>query len=263
LINKDFSSNLKISSNLCIVEGYPSNDKRYLSQIHDFKLLERLNNNPNSRYNKKNGFTKLQIAEYEKISIHCVYAKKKDYPFGTNHEGKVICKCLNEQCKYFSNCRENGLSEKERSLLLKNEKQVHVRPIITINNYNLQKSYEYSFIIYENIDKIEEKSTDKVKEKSTDKVKENNKNIDILKNAEGSNSKQRKNKKSIFQLKNQEYIIKKGIEERVVINAGPGTGKTYSLIQRIKYLITNQELNSNEMIILCFSRAAVSEIKKE
>ncbi len=47
------------------------------------------------------------------------------------------------------------------------------------------------------------------------------------------------------------------------MNAAPGTGKTYTLIERIKHLCKEEITNpSQELGILCFSRAAVGEVRK-
>ena len=46
------------------------------------------------------------------------------------------------------------------------------------------------------------------------------------------------------------------------MNAGPGTGKTYALIERIIDLIYRQETDPENIMILCFSRAAVEVIEQ-
>lgn len=60
----------------------------------------------------------------------------------------------------------------------------------------------------------------------------------------------------------QEYIIQADLDEKLLVNAGPGTGKTYSLIERLKYLVREYDLvPQDDILVLCFSRAAISEIK--
>ena len=60
----------------------------------------------------------------------------------------------------------------------------------------------------------------------------------------------------------QQKIVSASADERLIVKAGPGTGKTYSLIERIKYLIRNEELEpATEMLVLSFSVAAAREIR--
>ena len=49
-------------------------------------------------------------------------------------------------------------------------------------------------------------------------------------------------------------------DERVLVLAGPGTGKTTTLVSRYKYLI-NQGIKPEEIICCTFSNKATDEIK--
>lgn len=58
-------------------------------------------------------------------------------------------------------------------------------------------------------------------------------------------------------------IVEAPWESRRFLQAGPGTGKTFCLIERIKHLVEHQELRAgSEILILSFSVAAVAEVKK-
>jgi hypothetical protein len=59
----------------------------------------------------------------------------------------------------------------------------------------------------------------------------------------------------------QEDIINLPITERTIINAGPGTGKTWTLIEKIKYMLSDLETDPANILVLCFSRAAVEVIR--
>lgn len=59
----------------------------------------------------------------------------------------------------------------------------------------------------------------------------------------------------------QTDIIKSPADYRLLVNAGPGTGKTWTLIERIIYLIQTG-VEPEEIQVLCFSRAAVEVIRK-
>ena len=60
------------------------------------------------------------------------------------------------------------------------------------------------------------------------------------------------------QVTEQATIINASISERIWVNAGPGTGKTYTVIQRLKKLLSS-ELDG-AILVLCFSKNAVQVI---
>ena len=63
-----------------------------------------------------------------------------------------------------------------------------------------------------------------------------------------------------LQTVSQETVIQSPVEKRILVNAGPGTGKTWTLIERIIHLV--QEGTEPETIqVLCFSRAAVEVVR--
>lgn len=63
-------------------------------------------------------------------------------------------------------------------------------------------------------------------------------------------------------IQEQGFVIEAGCNEKILVNAGPGTGKTYALIEKLKYLVNKCGINPKEIMILCFSKAAVAEILK-
>lgn len=60
----------------------------------------------------------------------------------------------------------------------------------------------------------------------------------------------------------QRDIIIAPASEKIIVNAGPGTGKTYTLIARIINMIQEQGLDPDGILVLCFSRAAVEVIEQ-
>lgn len=65
----------------------------------------------------------------------------------------------------------------------------------------------------------------------------------------------------IFEDVSQEEIIKAPEDQFTFVNAGPGTGKTYTLLKKVTYMVDKLEIDPEEILILCFTNAAVNEIK--
>lgn len=67
---------------------------------------------------------------------------------------------------------------------------------------------------------------------------------------------------ALFKQVEQEEFMHLPVEARTIVNAGPGRGKTYSLIKRMEYLVREKNVDPADILVLCFSRAAVAEIQK-
>ena len=59
----------------------------------------------------------------------------------------------------------------------------------------------------------------------------------------------------------QEDIIEASSTENFFVDAGPGTGKTYTLIQKLNHMVTDEGVEADGILVLCFTNAAVDEIK--
>lgn len=59
----------------------------------------------------------------------------------------------------------------------------------------------------------------------------------------------------------QREVIEAEVSRRMIINAGPGTGKTWTLIENIINLVDVQEVDPETILVLCFSKAAVEVVK--
>lgn len=64
-----------------------------------------------------------------------------------------------------------------------------------------------------------------------------------------------------FSAVSQEEIIQAPVAQCTFVDAGPGTGKTYTLLKKIIYMIECQGTDPEEILVLCFTNAAVNEIK--
>ena len=66
-----------------------------------------------------------------------------------------------------------------------------------------------------------------------------------------------------YPLTREQYEIAEQSPERpMLVLAPPGTGKTHTVVARILYLIDEHGLSPNEILVLCFTRAAVHEVTR-
>jgi hypothetical protein len=57
-------------------------------------------------------------------------------------------------------------------------------------------------------------------------------------------------------------IIEADINSHIFINAGPGTGKTYTVIERLAHIINNGTVDLSQVLVLCYTNAARDVILK-
>lgn len=60
----------------------------------------------------------------------------------------------------------------------------------------------------------------------------------------------------------QAAVIDLAASARVLVDAPPGTGKTWTLIQRIRHLVENEEVKPEQILVLTFTRAATAVIRE-
>ena len=63
-----------------------------------------------------------------------------------------------------------------------------------------------------------------------------------------------------LQTVSQQTVINAPVESRILVNAGPGTGKTWALIERVINLV-QRGVDPESIQVLCFSRAAVEVVR--
>jgi len=57
-------------------------------------------------------------------------------------------------------------------------------------------------------------------------------------------------------------VIENPANARIIVEAGPGTGKTAVACKRVAYLIENEQISPSEVLIVSFTRAAIIEIRE-
>lgn len=57
-------------------------------------------------------------------------------------------------------------------------------------------------------------------------------------------------------------VARAPFDQHIMVNAGPGAGKTFVLVGRIAHLIREQSIDPSQIIVLAFNRAVVFEIRR-
>ena len=253
-------------------------DQQFLSHIHDPFALEVLKKQLDWRQHSYS-LSKIQQKEMDAASGHCAFAFKDDYPWGTVViEGRqtVVCKCLNKKCGLFYKCRSgvSALTEEEKivlgeSAVDENETQKIFDSESSLNSYQQEGSLFKADITKELINApyalvpiVESPEEDDFQKEAVVELQEDTLE-DVVSEEESALVEYDFTGSAFdkFVSVEQNTIIQCSIDERLVVNAGPGTGKTYTLIQKLITFLKDPEIDPEEILILCFSRAAVEVIK--
>lgn len=62
------------------------------------------------------------------------------------------------------------------------------------------------------------------------------------------------------EIKDPAVIIEAAIDSKILVNAGPGTGKTYTVIQRLFHILSAGLAEPHNILVLCYTRAAKAVI---
>lgn len=242
-------------------------DRDFLAQIHDPFSLEIM---------KKNGYAlnSRQEKEYLCASVHCTYAYKDDYPWGTvttaDNSIKVTCKCTRTDCPQFQSCRPD-FDIKELNVY--EENRVARTAVFSVFQ-NLKEESEPeekdiaaagSIFSADGSFSGEESGSDIAEAVTMQQSQETDSDFVIHEAEEVRNEMTFERSEadfSSFEESTQQHIIESNTAERIIVNAGPGTGKTWTLIERLIYLINYGETVAEDILVLCFSRSAVDVVKR-
>lgn len=255
-------SNITVKSNIYPrKKGYLFEDKDFISKVRGRIALEKL---IEFAHIKEYELNEIQRQELKNGLIKCIYNEEGDITNGIIfNEGKLKwgCRCENFKCKHFSTCRRDLSEEDIQNIIdvnIKNIADSSSEKKNDIDNIKIQKP-----LIFKNVNNklVNEDISRDVTELENDKKIFSNKDENIK--VDNIIDLSKYYKKSLDDYDNQKNVIEASPYERILVNAGPGTGKTYTLIERIKYLTTSDNaIDIQDMIILSFSRAAIAEINK-
>ena len=233
-------SNITIKSNVYNrVSNEVENDIEFVKNVSGHKALAILDK-------LLYGFSikaKLNDVQMEELreSNSCCLAKNGEITHGKaliNGQVKWVCRCEYRECKNYDSCKSQNANVSRRLEMREDEVD---------NNSNNDLKYEY-LGLDGNMEVI------KLFEEQTDTAQEESSTAD--KQLDESNNRIVLNDIQFKQIIAPDEIIQSDITSNILVNAGPGTGKTYTVINRIIYILKNQIATPDYILVLCYTRAA-------
>lgn len=284
-------STVSLQSNVYpVVDEVPYYDKAFLDAIHDPELLQIFNDRFKGLYH----LSPLQNEE-RVYAIHCMYAEKDDFPWGTivtDAGEKVVCKCENYGCRLFGECRP-GVEAPEAKELEESPDDAPFTEKLPDEGVTIPGMEAFNKAFYEDLEvapqRIEGKEREEAAEGNYQVIEPEQDAGDFdfdfdldefpweaeneQEEAEQEEQDEDSDAPSFEEIdEGQAYedsapteeqlrVITLPADARAVVNAGPGTGKTFTLIEKLKYMLENQEVPAENILVLSFSRAAVNVIE--
>ena len=205
-------SNISIRSNIYIRSSDNiSRDQNYVSQVRGRELIKQIK----SKYCLPSSEVRLSPWQEEvyKIGVACAYAKNNEITHGMVKKDGINAwegRCENSNCFRFSTCKSKAtyIRKKEFTDVEDTEKE-----------HSTSKTGEK--VLEEKVSK--EKSEESNDEKCADRQKE------------------------YVEISDPNLIITADINSKILVNAAPGSGKTYTAIKRLEYIIKNQKVGYSEI----------------
>lgn len=227
----EYKSNITIASNIYVRKDRDvKNDPDFVHNCRGGIALRELN----SQLFGTNVSTKLTSVQNEecKQDMGCSLARDKQMTHGMVKRGDTIvweCRCEYESCLRFSECMPNPI--------------VRVHDISPVSEYKtVTEELQYEWL--GQIDQILERPAETLAEIEEEPIS--------WEFTEVSN----KVPGEYITLNNQATIIEAGINSHILVNAGPGTGKTHTVIERLAYIIKSGEVDLGQVLVLCYTNAA-------
>ena len=236
-------SNIKIASNIYITPNTRiEQNKEFVQNISGYNALIKFKNLYSGRLPSNIKLTDVQEKEAGNPPT-CNKANNKEHTHGKIKENgtyKYVGRCEYKQCSRYGVCGEELVVERrEHTLITTDDKDF----------FNLS-ALDIDYTI--NFENVLAKSLEQAKH--TDLQSEINENIEEV-------SPTFVNQEKFIKISEPNSIINSRINSRILVNAGPGTGKTYCAINRLIYILENELASPEKILMLCYSKSAVNVIR--
>lgn len=237
-------SNISIASNIYI-RSDPDirRDRKYTEKITGAKLL----NDIRRRYV---GFEAIPLTQVQNQILSgnqtCAYAKDGQMSFGPVMIDGVLrwqSRCEYTACPGFNGCFP----------------QVITREPVTEDDAEEKKSLQEFFevlgiIIQDDVVVFErDRNTAKIEETPKEYVAPTEQAVEEIKEIS----------KQYIEITSPDCIVSAPLDSHIILNSGPGTGKTYTIIQRLIYILANNLCPADEIYILCYTRSAKKVVESK
>ena len=237
-------SNISIASNIYI-RSDPDirKDKKYTEKITGAKLIKDMR----QRYVGLEAIPLTQVQK-EIISGHqtCSYAKNGEMSFGPIMVDGALCwqsRCEYTDCPGFNGCLPREIL---RETITEDD---------TEEKKSLQEFFEKLGII------IQEDTVVFERDRNTAKTEESPKEY----TAPTEQPVEEINEQShqYTEITTPNCIVSAPLDSHIILNSGPGTGKTYTIIQRLIHILANNLCPADKIYILCYTRSAKNVVESK
>ena len=259
------NSNVTLKSNIYINKTGSRDDWDFLQHITDFRVLKRYAGNSVDWWRTTTWMTNVQKEVLECGSPDCTYehgTMSWGVPVGSE---RFVCRCEEYSCPKYGECK--NLANYERI-----ERKMQESP----DSDKADKKTEVLFQSAVDVPQDEQLNPsncadiaeqEMVSETAVNEQEMQAKPITAAQTVAATDTampaqmegNQAVNENAALRIVEQEQIIAADSDARIWVNAGPGTGKTYTVIQRLKKLL--QEEYEGTILVLCFSKNAVQVIR--
>lgn len=230
-------SNISIASNIYI-RSNPDirKDRKYTKKITGAKRLRDIR----QRYT---GFDSIPLTSVQEQILSgnqtCSYAKNGEMSFGPVMVDGDLCwqsRCEYTACPGFNGCVPQAIRRKP----------------VTEDDAEDKKSLQEFFkklgiIIQDDVVVFE-------RDRNTARVEENPK--EYIAPTEQAVEEIKEISKQYIEITTPDCIVSAPLDSHIILNSGPGTGKTFTIIQRLIYILANNLCPADEIYILCYTRSA-------
>lgn len=238
------TSNINIVSNIYIrSDPNIKTDRKYMEKITGPKLLRAI-------AERNTSFDPISLSDMQNKIISeykvCCYAKNGEMSFGPVMKDGVICwvnRCEYTGCRIYEACMSAGDAMK-------------ITHCPTVDTDTGERESLDKFLRLLGVD-IRQDTVVFERDKNPDITGETEEQAtEYAQPEQYSGSQEDISGKGYVQITEPDCIITAPVSSHIILNSGPGTGKTYTIIQRLIYLLENRLCPADEIYILCYTRSA-------
>lgn len=234
-------SNIKIASNIYVTPNRDNiQNKGFIQNISGYDALRKFKDQYSGSSLSNIVLTSVQEEEVGQPP-NCSYAKNREHTHGKIREdGKLryVGRCEYKQCEIYNTCDQ----------VLRVERNENLKPIETdapsLFDLNIDYTINFENVLKKSLDKSEYVSLPEDADEEIEEVSP------IFKHQE-----------KFTKISNIECIVESSIDSKILVNAGPGTGKTFCAINRLIYILKNNLASPEKILMLCYSKSAVNVIR--